>query len=256
MSSHQWGENTRADLAQRTDSTVIVPVGSTEQHGDHLPVDTDTSIPAAIATAVAEERDGILVTPAVPFGYSRHHAGAPGTITLRSQTFMLVIRDILASLYQAGFKEVLVLNGHGGNRAPLTTATTDAYIEEEIAVAVVSYWDLIAEEIDAVRDSEQGGISHAGELETSVQLYLREELVGETRADFVRNDRDGYLRVDLFGHGQASYPRHFDEKTATGVSGMPSAATTEKGEKLFTAAVDAVAAFVESFQTWKKNEPL
>lgn len=252
MARHEWGKNTRLDLSavREEDPVVVVPTGAVEQHGPHLPVDTDTSIAAAIANAAAERTEGALVTPTVSFGYSPHHSGVPGTITLRSQTYMNLIKDVLGSIYDDGFEQIAILNGHGGNRAPLTTAVGDFRAERDVSVAVVSYWDLIKEEIVRIRDSDTGGVSHGGEMETSLQLYLHEELVREPADDYVRDDRDGYARTDLFGSGAVYYPGHFDEKTDTGMSGSPSTASVEKGERLFKASVEAVASFLHEYRGW------
>lgn len=246
----RWGDNARTDLAEATDAVVLFPVGAVEQHGPHLPVDTDASIAAAIANAAAERADDALALPPLPYGYSPHHGGVPGTLSLSSETYLRTVKDLLASLDDDGFDQAVVVNGHGGNRALLQTAVTDLTAEREYAVAVISYWDLIHEEIKQLRESGQGGVSHGGEMETSLQLYLREELVGADREDFVRDDRRGYLRTDLFGSGPVYYPGHFDDKTESGVSGHPSAASKEKGERLFEAATDALARFADEYREW------
>lgn len=250
MTRIHWGELTRTDLVERTESVVLLPTGATEQHGSHLPVNTDTSNAAAVAQAAAERDGDTLVLPALPYGYSPHHGGAAGTVSLSSATFLGVVRDVLASLDDAGFSRIAIVNGHGGNRALLQTAASDFRAERDVSVAVVSYWDLAADEIAAARDTEQGGVSHAGELETSLQLYLREAIVGEDREDFVRDDRDGRLRTDLFGSAPIYYPQHFDEMTETGVSGSPSAASAAFGERVFEAAVDGLAAFIGDYRDW------
>lgn len=246
----QWGENTRTDLSEVTDAVVLLPVGAVEQHGPHLPVDTDISLATTVANAAAERADDTLVLPQLPYGYSPHHGGTPGTLSLSSGTYLRVMKDLLRSLDDAGFDRVVVVNGHGGNRALLQTTVTDLESERGYAVAVVSYWDLICEEVEAVRESKQGGVSHGGEMETSLQLYLREQLVGVDREDFIRDDREGYLRTDLFDSGAVYYPGHFDAITESGVSGHPVAASAEKGEVLFEAAVDALARFIDEYRGW------
>lgn len=246
----RWGENARTDLADATDAVALLPVGAVEQHGPHLPVDTDATIAEAVATAAAERTDDALALPVLPYGYSPHHEGAAGTLSFSSETYLAAVKDLLRSLDEAGVRRAVVVNAHGGNRPLLQTAVTDFEAARGVAVAVVSYWDLVREEIEAVRDSEAGGVSHGGELETSIQLYLREELVGDHRPDFVRDDRNGYLRTDLFGTGAVYYPGHFDDLTEAGVSGHASAASAAKGERLFRAAADALAAFVEDYRNW------
>jgi creatinine amidohydrolase len=252
MVRSDWAENTRRDLGavDADETVVVVPVGAIEQHGAHLPVGTDALIAERISRAVAERADEALAAPALPYGYSPHHGGVPGTISLSSETYLGVVTDILGSLVDDGFERIVVVNGHGGNRSLLKTAVSDFRDDRGVSVAVLSYWDFVEDELQSLRDSPRGGVSHGGELESSLVLYLREELVGDEREDFVRDDRDGYVRTDLFGSGAVYYPQHFDELTETGVSGHPSAASREKGERLFERSVEALVEFVRSYANW------
>jgi creatinine amidohydrolase len=252
MARSQGVETTREDLATLAadDAVVLVPTGAVEQHGPHLPVGTDAMITDAVASAAAERAANAVALPVVQFGYSPHHGGGPGTVTLSSETYVGVVGDVLESLVGDGFEHVVVVNGHGGNRSLLKTAASDFRAETGVSVAVLSYWDLIADEVAAERSSPEGGISHGGEMETSLVLYLHETLVGDRRADFVRDDHDGRARTDLFGRGAVYVPAHFDELTETGLSGEPSAADPATGERLFGAAVDALAEFVDVYPDW------
>ena len=103
------------------DDRIILPIGSTEQHGRHLPLGTDTMVPTALAHRLGE-RTGVLVAPTVTYGMSLHHLGFPGSVSLRPETLTHVLEDILRSLHRHGFRRVFVLNGHGGNVAPLRMA--------------------------------------------------------------------------------------------------------------------------------------
>lgn len=252
MVGHQWAELTSAELnsVDPEETVVVLPTGAVEQHGDHLPVGTDATIASAVADTAAERATDALVLPVLQYGYSPHHSGVPGTVSLSSETFLALLRDVLSSLVANGFERIVIVNGHGGNRSLLKTAVSDFRDSHDISVAVVSYWDMIREEIESGRESDQGGISHGGEMETSLLLYLREELVGERTADFVRDDRDGRRRIDLFGTGSVYYPEHFMELTERGVSGTPSAANPEFGKRLFEAAASELAAFLEEYKDW------
>ena len=252
MVRSDWAENTHPDLRSiDPDETVIlVPTGAVEQHGHHLPVGTDALIAEAVTRTAAERSEHALAVPALPYGYSPHHGGLEGTMTLSSETYLGVVSDLLESLVDEGFERVAIVNGHGGNRSLLKTAVSDFRDSRDVSVAVLSYWDLIPEELEGLRDSPSGGISHGGELETSLLLYLDEELVDSDREDFVRDDREEYLRTDLFGRGAVYYPQHFAEMTETGVSGHPSSASPRKGGEMFEATVAALTEFVESYQSW------
>jgi creatinine amidohydrolase len=252
MPSSHWAEHTRRDLeaVDPAETVVFVPTGAVEQHGPHLPVGTDTFLAEAVTNAAAAQATDVLALPPLSFGYSPHHGGVPGTITLSSETYLSLVTDVLSSLVADGFERIAVVNGHGGNRSLLKTAASDFHADEGVSVAVLSYWDLIAEEVAEERDSPTGGVSHAGEMETSLLCYLREELVGDDTDDYVRDDRGGLTRTDLFGTGAVYYPQHFDDLTETGVSGVPSTADAATGERLFEAGVAELVAFADAYREW------
>ena len=239
----------------RRGGIVVVPVASTEQHGPALPVSTDSSLVTAVAKGAASRLAGeveVLVTPTMAFGASHHHMDLGGTISLTVETFQRVIIDIAETLHRDGFRKILVLNGHGGNMAPLGAAAATLAMERGIHVAATSYWTLIAHRISEVRESEIGGMAHAGEFETSLQLYLNEV---EVRADKIRstkpNDPSRYFTIDLFGSSRVIYPRTMPEVTGSaGNIGEAKLATKQKGERLFAMCVEEVAAFLEDFNTW------
>src|SRR5437867_6048504 len=161
-----WEEIGWVDLETylRRDDRAILPVGSCEQHGRHLSFATDYLIPTEIAMRVSA-RTGVPVTPTLCFGMSVHHMEFPGTLSLSPDTFMAVIRDLVESLYRHGFRRVLILNGHGGNIAPLTTAlSTLADRHRDLRVKVGHWWqDPAVQAVMREAWAEAGSTAAAGE---------------------------------------------------------------------------------------------
>jgi creatinine amidohydrolase len=222
--------------AREHDPVVIVPVGSIEQHGPHCPLDVDISVPYALAMRVAERVDDfpVLVAPPVWWGLSHYNQGFIGTITLQLETQVQLLADVCRSIHASGFKRIILLNGHGGNQAPIIAIATKMS-EENIFAVAITYWDLAPEELRGIAE-EDISIGHGGELETSLMLHLRPQLVdGERIADEPMGSRPR-----LFGPERR-------QETPTGVSGMASLATADKGERLFHAVASKLEALVRQY---------
>ena len=157
---------------------VLVPVGSTEQHGRHMAIDNDSFTALEMSKRVAE-RTGVLVAPVMPFGYSIHHMNFAGTITLKFQTLVEVYREVCESLIHHGFKKIVVMNGHGGNIGAVNEALR--MVRED--TGVVAYNVMVfptgpngfgASALGVLRQ-ESGG--HACEEETSIGMELGQRLL-------------------------------------------------------------------------------
>lgn len=123
-------------------NTVLIPVGSLEQHGDAAPLACDTIIPVRLCAA-AGMKTGTAVTPAITFGMSENHMGFPGTVTLQSSTLSAIARDISVSLYTHGFRKIIFLSGHGGNKSPITDGLRKASEDcPEADLRYLAYWEL------------------------------------------------------------------------------------------------------------------
>lgn len=225
------------ETAEEEGSILIVPVGSLEQHGHHLPVSTDTLLVEAVAHAGAEQvHDAVpvLVTPTVWSGRSPHHLPFGGTASLETPTLLDVLSNVAETALENGFDALLFLNGHGGNMSVVSDAVTaigDSHPDREILG--LTYFHLAEEVIDQVRDSEPGGISHGGELETSLMLHLHPELVEEDQIEGMRRDEPYERgRQDLFEDGPLDVYRTFDEYSHSGAIGAPDLATAAKGREL------------------------
>ena len=202
-----WPEINEAIAAERV---VVCPVGSTEQHGPHLPLDVDVVCPCGIAaTAARRIPEEVLVMPPFVHGYAAHVMDFPGTTNIHWKHFIDCIVDIGASLAYHGFKKIVFLNGHGSNAPNLDLAARRVNLETDAECIACSWWHLLTvdpEFLPGWRESRfPGGIAHACELETSVYLYLDEDNVRKERIvdgeiAYHRYGSD-FRYTDLFGHG-------------------------------------------------------
>lgn len=236
-----WASKTAPEIreiASEEGSILVVPIGSVEQHGDHLPVATDTILVDAVAHAGAERVSNeipILVTPTIWHGYSPHHMSFGGTITLEFDDLMDVIEEVAESALDNGFDRLLLLNGHIGN-TPLVDGAVKTIGQEEPDVSVhgLTYFQLGKRFADEIRDSEPGGMSHGGEFETSLMLHLRPELVRTDRMEGTTKEvPSDYESSDVMNDGELGTYRTFDEYSDSGAIGDPDLATAEKGEVIF-----------------------
>jgi len=164
-------DRTWTELDDGARHVLLVPVGSCEQHGPHLPLDTDARIAVALAEAVAAQRDDVLVAPAVAYGSSGEHAGFPGTLSIGSEVLTALLVELGRSAFPPGGPEphraLLVVNGHGGNAEPVADAVARLQAEGR---PVASWSPRIP-----------GGDAHAGRTETSLLLVLAPEVVRPSR---------------------------------------------------------------------------
>jgi creatinine amidohydrolase len=252
-----WPELRRAAEA---DTMVIVPVGATEQHGHHLPIQVDWrlvhTIAESAARAATERGRRVLVTPPIWTGFSPHHMQFPGSVTLRMTTFLALIGDLVQSLHQHGFRRILLLNGHGGNAHLLRALVQELRFTHAIRVAAASYWDFAVADIQQWRQSVPGGINHACELETSLMLAVRPDLVDMSRArDATLPASSTYLSPDLAVGGAVTVARTFAELTRDGVIGAAALADRPRGQALIDVIVQRVSTFLDEFADWPWDEP-
>lgn len=240
-----WQELWRHELHEAAGRrpVVIVPCGSVEQHGAHCPLDVDIvdALALSVATAEAIEQFPVLVAPPIWSGIAHYKMGHIGTITLRFETYVAVVTDVCRSIHANGFERIILLNGHGGNRS-INQALSIKLAEDDVFILPITYWDMIPEVLVNESERDHGSIGHAGEWETSLQLYLRPELVDMSRA---RSDEE---RAEL-GDESRTYAAFAERRRerAGGVHGDPTVATAVKGERLFTAARDKLIQTVREF---------
>ncbi len=234
-----WDALTREEIAALApDALLVVPVGSTEQHGPHLATGTDAFLVTEVAlraAAAAARPATILVAPTLAYGGSDHHLPFGGTLSLRISTFQLVLADLLASAARAGCRRVFVLNGHGGNAAACAIAVSEASREHGLVAATALFSELVD---PAVLDAPPRG--HAGDFETSLVLALDPD---RARPDRAVPSPGGAARTRLRGL-VVGEPGRWAE--LHGFTDRPDEASAERGERALAACVAAVAAAFEA----------
>ena len=258
VSGMHWEIQTRPDIAacDRERTVVVLPLGAVEQHGQHMPVGTDSMLAAAVAEGAASqlaETVPVLLLPPPWYGYSPHHMAFPGTVTLRSETFMAMIRDIAGSVLAHGFRRVALVNGHGGNVSVLDVVASDLghAWHGRARIAAVTYFALVAHRGAEFRESRVGGMGHACEFETSLMLHLAEEAVRMERAETCYPETgSAFLVTDLFSHSLARTYIDFADLSSTGTFGDPGLASPEKGARIFEACVEELSRFLADFASW------
>jgi creatinine amidohydrolase len=236
------------DLASyfESESLALVPLGSTEQHGPHLPEGTDHYIAQAYAHEVAD-RTGYLVTPTITVGVSPHHRQFPGTMSVDAPAFRDYVESFTWSLTGHGIDRVIYVNAHGGNVAHLREVGRRLR-DAEVAYAIEWMWDESIPEL--VDDLFANNGPHGGPKETAMIQYLHEEWVHDDRLEAAR---DGGL-VEFEGENEMYGARtDYDaiDNTENGVLGDQTDATAEKGRQLFVAASDQL----ERLAEWLADQP-
>ena len=222
-----WRE---AEEATRQARLALIPVGSLEQHGPHLTLDTDLAVAQALAnrlhTDLGEEA---VLCPPVAYGLSEHHMGFPGTMTLRPDTLIAIFEDLVESLAVWGLRRVLIVNGHGGNIDALRLVSRNARRDHGSLVAAIMWAVLGAPEIATRASSPQYG--HACEIETSVAMDLVPDRV---RLDQIAS-KGHRSSVDALTDPPASLVDQavwMEEWTDDGALGDPAQASPEMGKEL------------------------
>lgn len=228
---------TSADEGQRAASVAVLPVGSFEQHGTHLPLATDTIVASLIASRIADAY-GLFLLPPLTISCSHEHAGFPGTISITASTLHRLVTDIADDLARAGIQRLALVNGHGGNYvlsniAQEASATTGESARRMIVFPGRTDWARARRAAGLTSDASAD--MHGGEGETSLVLHGAPQLV---RDGWRQADHDAPDRPDLLLLGMRGY-------TPTGIIGTPSAATAEKGRVMLDALTDAFAAHLK-----------
>src|SRR2546423_179180 len=239
LPSRYFVELTQPEMAAqlKKNPLVILPTGSVEQHGPHLPTGTDTLAANVIAHAVAERMDG-LVLPSTPLGVTPMHMPFEGTITLTPDTYMRVLTETCVSTARHGAKYLVILNWHEGNIASLALAAEAMHRDHGMSVLTVQAC-YVAEELYG---HSCNGLSHGGEIEALAVLAHRPDLVHLDRIDYSSDHSHGH-KMDKLRRTRAYQPVLTDIRSIapTGWFGSPQHATAEKGKRMLADIADAIA---------------
>jgi creatinine amidohydrolase len=253
--THDWGALTRAEIGAARDAGAlpVLTVGSCEQHGDHLPVDTDTVSAYRVSLLAAERCTSphVLVLPPPSFGVSPHHLAWPGTISLSLATFNGLITDVATSLHRTGFRKLLVVNGHGGNQGPLTAICSDLACRG-LAVGWVTYFRPSEKVWTETLPGKLRRVGHACAYETSMQLALRPDEVQRIagRIDGLPARMDppwsSDPRAPALQEGGLSWGVIFGPGDV-GYAGDPATSTVQAGQAMLELTVAGLAQFFADF---------
>ena len=255
---YEWARLRADELCKyaQDDTVVILPVAALEQHGPHLPVMVDSRLAEEVSkrTASLGRAKGIpiITLPVVWHGLSEHHMPFGGTVTLTSNTFFLVVRDLIKSISRHGFSKFLILNGHGGNITAAEVCAQDISMELSLPIVAATYWLEAADRFAKILET-QTNVMHACEAETSMMMALEPNLV----VNSLLNEAKGPMKLDFLTAGKGSYRwRSLTHVTSNGVIGDPSHSSSAKGEQLLREASQAIFELICDPETFKVQSDL
>ena len=239
-----WAEMNDAIAAEQV---VILPTGSTEQHGRHLPLDVDLFLAESVSLEVGKRAaDRVLVLPPVAYGLNRHHIDFPGTIHIEPDTFIEFCLNITKSVAYHGFTKVLIVNGHGSNAPLIDIVARRTVLETNALCVAVNYIQLALDAFRTVQDTPV--VAHADEFETSLYLHLDASRVQMENAGADNDVMGTFFSSD--STGLARFNDYWGRWTDLGVHGDATTATAEKGAVIFEAAVGHLVTIVDELRAW------
>lgn len=224
------------DVEEQEPKVALLPTGSTEQHGPHCPLKTDSLIAKEIAKHVADKAD-ILLLPSITVGVSREHSKFPGTLYLSPETFRRQISEIILSAQGSGLRKFVIVNGHGGNVFSIQEICKTLYHKHGVLTLEWTWFNAISAK----------NMGHAGELETSLVKFLKPELISGP----IERGSDSWGR--RFHGTRVAYDT--SNFTRQGVVGNPTKATRENGKKLFDKATGKLLKLIKAIQNEEIESP-
>lgn len=236
-------------MPAKADAVLIQPIGSTEQHGPHLPLLVDSAIGSAVLAGALERLDDsvpALVLPQLYYGKSNEHRDFAGTISLEAGTLLAVLMEVAASLHRAGFRRLALLNAHGGNRQIVEIAARDIHVRHpDLWVFPFFIWGTPVRSGPSV----DGGLDlHAGDDETSLMLAIMPEAV---RADAAVTEHPPAALTEGFPDGGIPFAWSSRDLTASGVVGDARAASAGKGRQILESLVARLAQEIRAIHAFR-----
>jgi creatinine amidohydrolase len=238
----------RDQLVASASDMVLVPVGACEQHGPHLPTGTDFMLVSEIAERAARRLAvdaRVLVTPTLPFGYSRHHLPFGATISVTAATLERFLTDICESIVTVGFQQIFLINGHGGNADIVNVVAREVALTQGVRVGAGSYWTMAWDSLVRAEAHSRNRLpGHAGAFETSLLMALWPDLVAPEKPH-----RDGEFNSPAAGfHGAYLSEDHRNWARINGYSDSPDRATADNGRRWLEATIAGVVTALRAFQ--------
>jgi creatinine amidohydrolase len=232
---------------------VLLPTGSTEQHGPHLPLETDAFLVESVCLEAGRRApDRVLVLPPVSYGLNMHHIDFPGTIHIEPEVFIAFCLNVTKSVAYHGFQKILLVNGHGSNGPLVDLVARKTILATRSLCAAVSYFSLAMEAFEQIRDTPV--VAHADEFETSLYLYLAPDRVRMDRVGKGDDVRGTYMSSDSTSDHPVRFNDFWGRWTTVGVHGDATTATAAKGQAIFEAAVSELVRVVDEFRAWPLAE--
>ncbi len=231
-----WDQLTSVQLAALDKQTpVLLNIAAIEQHGAHLPVATDRMIGEYFSGLLNKEiADKVLILPVVAVGCSDHHMGFCGTLTLSHATFSAAVKEIIQSVLNHGFYNIILLNSHGGNQGIMQVIIEQlGFANPDAHILGASWWNVAKEELLKITETGPGGTGHACEFETSLMKVIAPHLVQESLIKPGANvPAFPSVEGDLLSGPKISFYRTMKELTPNGVYGDPTKSSAEKGVRI------------------------
>lgn len=249
MACKYWSELSTTDFENLNvkNTIAIMPVGSTEQHGPHLPLGVDVRIPEGVLKSVIDKIDGdidILILPTLPIGKANEHIGFKGTLSLSINTLISLWTEVAESVFRTGIKKLLILNGHGGQTQVTEIVARDLRVRYDALVVPINWWSVRDKPQEFDQTEYTYGI-HGGAEETSAMIYLHSNLV---KADYCKNfqsnpfvNREKFPR--LFSQG-VKHAWKAEDLHIEGAMGDASVATAAKGKEIVENAAISIAELI------------